>query len=76
MSEKTPSLFPFFAISLVLVLALSFPVPAQDYPPEILAYADLILHNGQVLTMDSDQPPINVTEAVGGARGKDSSDRQ
>ncbi len=37
---------------------------AQDLPPEVLRYADTILYNGQVLTMDRDQPPITVVEAV------------
>ena len=37
---------------------------AQDLPPEVLHYADTILYNGQVLTMDRDRPPINVTQAI------------
>ena len=37
---------------------------AQDLPPEILGYADMVLYNGQVLAMDRDQPPIAVTQAV------------
>ena len=37
---------------------------AQNLPPEVLRYADMVLYNGQVLTMDRDQPPINVTQAV------------
>ncbi len=37
---------------------------AQSLPPEVLRYADMVLYNGQVLTMDRDQPPINVTQAV------------
>ena len=39
-------------------------VRAQDLPPEILLYADTILYNAQVLTMDRDQPPITVAQAV------------
>ena len=31
---------------------------AQNLPLEVVAYADLALYNGQVLTMDGDQPPI------------------
>ena len=60
MSEKNrPYFSPLTAISLLLILGLgSSSASAQNYPPEILAYADLILYNGQVLTMDSDQPPI------------------
>lgn len=37
---------------------------AQQLPPEVLRYADTVLYNGQVLTMDRDQPPINVTQAI------------
>ena len=37
---------------------------AQDLPAEVLRYADMVLYNGQILTMDRDQPPITVTEAV------------
>ncbi len=37
---------------------------AQDLPPEVLRYADMVLYNGRVLTMDRDQPPINLTEAI------------
>ena len=37
---------------------------AQDLPAEVLRYADTVLHNGQVMTMDRDQPPITVVEAV------------
>ena len=72
MSEKKrPYIFPLTAISLLLILGLgSLPATAQNYPPEILAYADLILYNGQVLTMDSDQPPIRVTEAVAVRAGR------
>lgn len=37
---------------------------AQDLAPEVLDYADIVLYNGQVLTMDGDQPPINVDESL------------
>ena len=37
---------------------------AQDLPAEVLRYADTVLHNGQVMTMDRDQPPITVVEAI------------
>ena len=43
---------------------------AQDLPPEVLRYADTILYNGQVLTMDRDQPPITVVEAVAIREGR------
>ncbi|MEE2822681.1 MAG: amidohydrolase family protein [Acidobacteriota bacterium] len=66
MNEKTYLFFPlFYIISLLLtILGSPFHALAEDYPPEILVYSDLILYNGQVLTMDRDQPPITVTEAV------------
>jgi predicted amidohydrolase YtcJ len=37
---------------------------AQELPPEVLGYADMVFYNGHVLTMDRDQPPINVVQAV------------
>ncbi len=37
---------------------------AQDLPPEVLRYAHMVLYNGRVLTMDRDQPPINVAQAI------------
>ncbi len=37
---------------------------AQDLPSEVLRYADTVLYNGQVMTMDRDQPPITVVQAI------------
>ncbi len=37
---------------------------AQDLPPEVVNYADTVLYNGHVLTMDRDRPPIHVTQAI------------
>ena len=52
-------------ISLVLMVGPFMRVSsAQDLPPEVLGYADTVFYNGQVLTMDRDQPPINVTQAI------------
>lgn len=43
---------------------------AQELPPEIVSYADMVLYNGQVLTMDREQPPINVVQAVAVREGR------
>ncbi len=43
---------------------------AQQLPPEIVKYADMILYNGQVLTMDRDTPDFSVAEAVGVREGR------
>ena len=52
-------------MSLLLIFAPFFrAAQAQDLPPEVLRYADMVLYNGHVLTMDQDQPPFNVTQAV------------
>ncbi|MCK5352649.1 hypothetical protein KAJ77_08710, partial [bacterium] len=52
-------------ISILLICCSSILVSqTQELPPEVLSYADIVLYNGQVLTMDRDQPPINVTQAV------------
>jgi len=61
-------LFGLSTISLSLV-ASSF-LSGQDLPPEVIRYADMILHNGKVLTMDQDMPPFTVTEAVAIREGK------
>ncbi|MBI2821906.1 MAG: hypothetical protein HYX74_06750, partial [Acidobacteria bacterium] len=37
---------------------------AQDLPPEVMHYADLIFYNGSVLTMDRDKAPFTVVRAV------------
>jgi len=37
---------------------------AQDLAPEVLHYAEMVFYNGHVLTMDRDQPPFTVTEAL------------
>lgn len=43
---------------------------AQDLPPEVLRYADIVMHNGSVLTMDKDTPDFTVTQAVAVRDGK------
>ena len=57
-------LLALFAMGLLLVGPFVPDATAQDLPPEVLRYADTVLYNGQVLTMDRDQPPITVVEAV------------
>ncbi len=37
---------------------------AQNLPPEVLRYADTVLYNGHVLTVDRERPPFTVAEAV------------
>lgn len=50
---------------IVLVLGSAICISqAQDLAPEILHYADIVFHNGQVLTMDQDRPPFATTEAL------------
>jgi len=57
-----------FTLWMMGLLLISVPflrvAQAQDLPPEVLRYADMVLYNGHVLTMDQDQPPVNVTQAV------------
>ncbi len=57
--------FTLWMLGLLLIFAPFLRVAqAQDLPPEVLRYADMVLYNGHVLTMDQDQPPFNVTQAV------------
>jgi predicted amidohydrolase YtcJ len=52
-------------IGVVLVVFLcAWVVQAQDLPPEVAHYADLVFYNGSVLTMDRDQAPFTVAEAL------------
>jgi predicted amidohydrolase YtcJ len=46
------------------------PASSQDLPPEVLHYADLVLFNGPVLTMDRDTPDFRVAQAVAVRDGK------
>ena len=52
-----------FSLLLVFLSSVAA-IQAQDLPAEVLRYADTVLHNGQVMTMDSDEPPITIVEAV------------
>jgi len=54
---------PIFSLLLVFHSGVAT-IGAQDLPVEVLRYADTVLHNGQVMTMDRDQPPITIVEAV------------
>jgi predicted amidohydrolase YtcJ len=50
-----------------VVAALAGPAPAvfaQNLPPEVLNYADIVMYNGAVLTMDRDTPDFTVAQAV------------
>ncbi len=52
-------------ISILLICCPSVWVSqAQELPPEVLSYADIVLYNAQVLTMDRDQPPFTVAQAL------------
>ncbi len=57
-------------VSLLLLLGPWAVSQAQELPPEIVQYADMVLHNGTVLPMDRDQPPITVAQAVALRNGR------
>lgn len=57
-------LLTLLGISLLVIAPLTSVAEAQVLPPEVVSYADLVLYNGQVLTMDRDELPVNVAEAV------------
>jgi len=55
----------FYLIPLLLVsINLASPLLGQNLPPEVLRYADLVLFNGEILTMDRDELPIRSAQAV------------
>ena len=55
---------------LLVVCSCAWIAQAQDLPPEVAHYADIVFYNGSVLTMDRDQPPFTVTEALAVRDGK------
>jgi len=57
-------------VSLLLLLGPWAVTQAQELPPEIVQYADMVLHNGTVLPMDRDQPPLTVAQAVALRNGR------
>lgn len=57
------------AIGLAISLS-SRSVKAQDLPPEVAHYADMVFYNGSVLTMDRDKAPFTVTRALALREGK------
>ena len=57
----------FWSLGLTAALGLARPAAAQQVPPELLAYPNLVLVNGKVLTVDSQ---FTVAEAVAMRDGK------
>ncbi|MBI4455683.1 MAG: amidohydrolase family protein [Acidobacteria bacterium] len=51
-------------VSLLLFGPIILTGQAQQLPPEVIKWADMVLYNGSVLTMDHDKPPFTVTKAV------------
>lgn len=59
-----------FALN-VLAIGSAYAQSAQGIPAELIRYADMILVNGQVVTVDSDEPQkMTVAEAVAVREGK------
>ncbi len=54
----------------LVVCTCAWIAQAQDLPPEVAHYADIVFYNGSVLTMDQDQPPFSVAEALAVRDGK------
>lgn len=53
------------SVNALIVLAASSSLWAQQLPPEVVSWPELILHNGQILTADSDNPEaFTVAEAL------------
>ena len=50
-----------FGILAVSILAISGMSQAQqaNLPPEVMAYADMVLHNGQIITADDDESVVS-----------------
>ena len=67
--EKRKGIVLFF-LCLLPFMFLAQASRAQGLPPEVVKYADMILYNGQVLTMDRDTPDFTVAEAIGVRDGR------
>jgi len=52
------------ASAIVLWVTTGGALAQVNLPPEVLAYPDWVLHNGVILTVDSDRPPIRTAEAI------------
>src|SRR5512145_2957975 len=55
----------FFVIALYLLLAVhASHAMAQNIPPELIRYPEMIIYNAKVHTADKDSPDYTVAEAV------------
>ena len=54
----------FTASAIVLWVTTGGALAQVNLPPEVLAYPDWVFHNGVILTVDSDRPPIRTAEAM------------
>lgn len=52
------------AVLLAAQSSIAAPAAQQEPPPELVRYADLVLHNGKVLTLDRDDASFTITEAL------------
>ena len=59
-----------FAAALLLWGPLSLNPRAEDLPPEVAHYADVVFYNGTILTMDRDKAPFTLTKALAIRDGK------
>ena len=57
MNKKSQTIITLGVMSLVPIFGPLWISQAQDLPPEVLRYADMVLYNGRVLTMDRDHTP-------------------
>lgn len=57
---------PLFLLVLASLFSLNFPTVsrAQQLPEEVIRYADMVFHNGYVLTVDTDRGDFTIAEAV------------
>ncbi len=63
MNKKSRTVMTLCGMSLVLTFGPFWISQAQDLPPEVLRYADMVLYNGRVLTMDRDIPDEDLSES-------------
>ncbi len=69
MITKKQTSFLIFFVNLFL-LALPAVSQAQQLPEEVIRYADMVFHNGYVLTVDTDRGDFTIAEAAAIRDGK------
>ncbi len=59
-----------FLMTINFLLMCLLPISAHELPEEVVSYADLVLYNGKIFTMDRDDPNFTIARAVAIREGR------